>query len=80
MILTRAKAVSLFQKLNDYCKEHHIKIRLNYIGLAKIVMQRYRYVILVNDRHDKFICNNPKFLKKWTLNESLKHVSPLSYK
>lgn len=84
MILTRTKAASLFLKLDKYCKENHLKIKSkscgNYMGLAKIVMQRYRYVILVNDQHDKFICNNPKFLKKWTLKESLKHVSPLSYK
>ena len=84
MILTRAKAISLFLKLDKYCKEHHLKIKSkscgNYIGLAKIIMQRYRYVILVNEKHDRFICYNPKYLKKWALGETLKHVSPLSCK
>ncbi len=84
MILTRDRAISLFEKLNDYCKKNHLKIKSkscgNYMGLAKIVMQRYDFVILVNDNHDKFICYNPKYLKKWTLKESLKHISPLKIK
>ena len=85
MILTRAKAISLFQKLNDYCKENHLKVKSKscsstYIGLARIIMQRYNFVILVNDNHDKFLCHNPKYLKKWALQQSLKHISPISYK
>lgn len=83
MILTRIKAALLLQKLDNFCKENNLKVATKgngkYIGLAKIVMRRYKYVILVT-KHTKFICNNPKFLKKWALKESVKHISPLSYR
>lgn len=84
MILTREKAVSLFSKLNDYCKKNNIKVSTptngRYTKLARIILQRYKYVVLVNNNNDKFICYSPKYLKKWAMKESLKHLSPLSYK
>ncbi len=84
MILTRATAFSLFQKLDNFCKENGIKVATNangrYIRLARIILQRYKYVILVKKNHDKVICYSPKYLKKWAMKESLKKVSPLSHR
>jgi len=44
--------------------------------LALDVMRRYTYVILL-DESGKYLCNNPKYLKKWAMFESLRNVKPL---
>lgn len=82
MVLTKDKALELLKALNKYCKKHKIAMSRNksirYIELAKIVMERYSYVILMH-KGTKFICNSPKFLKKWALHESLRNITPLFY-
>lgn len=82
MKLTKEKALLLFQKLEEYCKRNkielspHKSIRLHRI--AKIIMQRYGSVIIVNDNGNKYLCNNAKYLKKWAMGESLGNAgSPL---
>ena len=82
MILTKDKALKLLVALDEYCKKHNVSLSKNksirYIELAKFIMQRYNAVILVSGS-TKFICNSPKFLKKWSLKESLRNYSPLVY-
>ena len=82
MILTRKKALKLLEALDKYCKKHKITMSRNksirYIELAKLVFQRYKTVVLIQG-NTKFICNSPKFLKKWVLKESLRNMNPLFY-
>lgn len=75
MVLTKEKSALLFEKLEEFCKENKVNmprnksIRLN--ELAKAVIQRYGSVVLMDDK-GKRLCNNAKYLKKWTFRESLK--------
>ena len=82
MVLTRNKAIKLLNALEAYCKSKKIFLSKNksirYIHLAKIIFVRYKSVILISG-NTKFICNNPKYLKKWAMHESLKGISPLFY-
>ena len=82
MILTRNKAFELLHALDIYCKSNKIPMpknkSLRYIQLAKIVFKHYRSIALV-DESTKFLCNSPKYLKKWALHESLRNISPLFY-
>lgn len=78
--LTRTKASMLLNKLYAYCVKNNIvlpkdkeKIRL---VLANIVIERYKYVILI-DSKTKLLCNNPKYLKKWVLFKNIKSTRPL---
>lgn len=77
MILTKEKALLLFIKLEDYCKKNKVSLSHNksmrLIELAKIVMRRYGSIVLL-DNKTKFLCNNAKYLKKWTFGESLKNA------
>lgn len=79
MILTKEKAKELLEALDKYCKKHKIIMSRNksirYIELAKFVFQRYKTVILILG-NTRFVCNSPKFLKKWALKESLKNIRP----
>lgn len=85
MILTRKKAAELLFALAAYYKRNNIQITHNksmkFIELAKVVMQRYDYVLLVEFHREKsiekYLCNNPKYLKKWAMFESLKNIKPL---
>lgn len=86
MILTRKKAAELLFALAAYYKRNNIQITHNksmkFIELAKTVMLRYGYVLLVENKGksiEKYLCNNPKYLKKWAMFESLKNVKPLTY-
>lgn len=80
MILTRKKAAELLFALAAYYKQNNIKITHNksmkFIELAKDVIERYTYVLLI-DRNGKYLCNNPKYLKKWAMFESLRNINPL---
>lgn len=82
MILTRNKAMDLLHALEAYCKNKHIKMPKNkssrYIALAKLVMNRYNNIVLV-EGNDKYLCNCSKYLKKWTFLESLRKVSPMEF-
>lgn len=78
--LTRTKASMLLNKLYAcYVKNNIVlpkdkeKIRL---VLANIVIERYKYVILI-DGNTKLLCNNPKYLKKWALFRNIKSTRPL---
>lgn len=79
MVLTRIKAIDLLYKLNVYCRQHHVDLPKNksirLIAIAKIVIDRYGSVIL-KDNTGSYLCNNPKHLKKFALQESFKHASP----
>lgn len=83
MVLTRNKAIELLNALDVYCKRKKISLPRNksmrYIRLAKIIFARYKSVALINE-NTKFLCNNPKYLKKWAMHESLKGVEPLLYR
>ena len=82
MILTRKKAAELLFALAAYYKRNNIEISHNKsirtIELAKEVIKRYTYVVLI-DKGGKYLCNNPKYLKKWAMFESLKNVKPLTF-
>lgn len=82
MILTRNKAFELLHALDIYCKSNKIPMpknkSLRYIQLAKIVFNRYKSVALIQG-NTKILCNNPKYLKKWAMEESLNNVKPLYY-
>lgn len=82
MILTRKKAAELLFALAAYHKRNNMKISqdksLRTIELAGKVIERYTYVILV-DKGSKYLCNNPKYLKKWAMLESLHNVKPLTF-
>lgn len=80
MTLTKEKAMELLDKLDSYCKDKGIKINSNksvrFIWYAEKIINRYHSVILV-ENGTRYLCNNPKYLKKWARQESLKKVSPL---
>lgn len=80
MILTRKKAAELLFALAKFYKKNKIPITHNksmkFNELALDVMRRYTYVILL-DESGKYLCNNPKYLKKWAMFESLRNVKPL---
>lgn len=79
MILTRDKATRLLCCLEEFCKGKGITLPRNkderYIKLAKMVMQRYGSVVLVDDVC-KTLCNNPKALKRWVMLNSTKNTLP----
>lgn len=81
MTLTKEKAIELLNKLDSYCKDNGIKINasksVRLIYLAKEIINRYHSVIL-EENGTRYLCNNPKYLKKWARLESLKKVSPLN--
>lgn len=86
MIMDRTKAIRLLHMLDTYCKQegiykgkgmkfsHNRSMRL--IWLAKQVMDRYHGVVL-EEEGVRYLCNNPKYLKKWAMLESLRKVDPL---
>ena len=82
MILTRKKAAELLFALATYYKQNNIKATRNksmkFIELAEDVIERYTYVILL-DESGKYLCNSPKYLKKWAMFESLRKVKPLRF-
>ena len=77
MVLTRLKAIDLLYKLDVYCRQHHIELPKNsssrLIAIAGIVMDRYHSIVL-KDTDGSYLCNNPKHLKKYVMQESFKHA------
>lgn len=81
MILTKDKAIKLFDKLEKYCKEHKINMphdsNLRTLQFAKIIMRRYGSIVLVDTSNNnviKFRCNNYRYFKRWTYEQSLKNA------
>ena len=66
--------------LDNFCRKHHVKLSKNYsirmLELANIIIIRYKRVILV-DRGIKYLCNNPKHLKRFIMHEYFKHNSAI---
>ena len=66
--------------LDNFCRRHHVKLSkdpsIRMLELANIIIHRYRGVILV-DRGIKYLCNNPKHLKRFTMHEYFKHNSAI---
>lgn len=83
MILDLTKAKELLQALDAYCRYNHIKLpkgqSVRYIALAKIVMDRYHSIVIASEGC-KYLCNNPKYLKKFALGESLKKTPLLIWR
>lgn len=81
MTLTKERAIELLNKLDSYCKDKGIKISPNksvrLIWCAKEIINRYHSVVL-EENGVRYLCNNPKYLKKWAGLESLKKVTPLN--
>lgn len=80
MILTKEKSNRLFSELLSYCKHNLVPMphnkSLKALFISRIIIDRYHYVILLED-NTKYLCNNYRYLKKWTLGESLKDIKPL---
>lgn len=80
MTLNRNQAYNLMVALDKFCRKRHIKLSRNlsirYLELANIILSRYGGVILV-EGSIKYLCNNPKHLKKFALQESIKKASPI---
>lgn len=70
----------LLNKLYAYCVKNNIALSKDKekmcLVLANIVIERYKYVILI-DGKTKLLCNNPKYLKKWALFRNIKSTRPL---
>lgn len=75
MILDRKKAATLLDRLESHCKGKGIELPKNksmrYIELAKAVIKRFHSVVLVEDNGTKYSCNNPKYLKRWALEQKI---------
>ncbi len=69
MTLDRQKARLLLEKLGYFCMYKGIGLpkddSLRQIELARMVIQRYGAVVLMDDDGSKFLCNNHKYLKRW---------------
>lgn len=74
MILDKSKAMWLFVQLLAFCEEHGISMpkgnSLRYYYVARIVMERYDTVVLIDNDGTKYLCNNYKYLKRWTFCQS----------
>lgn len=74
MTLDKEKAALLLEKLEQFCNSRNIGLpkdkSLRYIRLARIVMQRYGAVVLIDDDSTKFLCNNYKYLKRWAFRQT----------
>lgn len=76
MVLNKEKAILLLEKLEEHCvlkgiiKIPKSKVMRDY-ETVEIILRRYGCVVLEDDNGDRYLCNNPKYLKKWTLGESL---------
>lgn len=77
MVLDKDKAFKLLKALNAHCRQKHIVLHRGKISLAKIIMDRYKYVVLMKDDGTKYLCNNPKHLKKFAMQENVKKANPL---
>ena len=72
LILDKAKAALLLHSLDLYCCRDSKKSKkklargraTRYKEYANKIIARYGAVILV-DGSDKYLCNNPKYLRKW---------------
>ena len=73
MTLNKENAASLLEKLEYFCKYKGIELpkskSLSYIELAGMVIRRYGSIVLVEDNGTKYLCNNPKYLKRWALGQ-----------
>lgn len=81
MILSKEKAALLLEKLWHFCQCKGIGLpkdaSLRDIELARMVLRRYGTVVLMDDDGTKFLCNNPKYLKRWAHKQTtLKVGSP----
>lgn len=80
MVLTRKKGADLLFALRKFYKTNDIKLSKNKsmssIELCADIIHRYTYVLLVENKK-KYLCNNPKYLKKWIMFESLRNLEPL---
>lgn len=74
MVLTKEKAALLLEKLWYFCQYKGIGLpkdaSLRDIELARMVLQRYDAVVLVDDDDTKYLCNNPKYLKRWACRQT----------
>ena len=74
MILDKTKAFTLLMRLLTFCKDHSISMpkgdSLKYYNVARIVMRRYGTVVLIDSDGTKYLCNNYKYLKRWSLGQS----------
>ncbi len=74
MTLDRQKARLLLEKLEWFCMYKGIGLpkdkSLRQIELARMVMQRYGTVVLLDDNGSKFLCNNHKYLKRWAYRQA----------
>ena len=77
MILTRKRGANLLFALKRYYKLNNNK-SFNNIQLCEDIINRYKYVLLISN-NTKFICNNPKYLKKWIMFENLRNIQPIKY-
>lgn len=76
MILDRNKAFKLLKALDTYCGERYIKLSKGNISLAKMIINRYHSVVLLGDDGTMYLCNNPRHLKKYAMQESLRKTNP----
>ena len=74
MTLDKEKAVLLLEKLEHFCINKGIGLprdkSLRYIKLARMIMNRYGAVVLIDDDSTKFLCNNYKYLKRWAFRQT----------
>ena len=82
MVLTRKRGADLLFALRRYYRLNNIRLSRNKsisnIQLCEEIINRYKYVLLVSD-NTKFLCNNPKYLKKWIMFENLRNLQPVRY-
>lgn len=66
--------------LDNFCRKRRVKLSRDpstrLLELAKTIICRYKGVILV-DKNTKYLCNNPKHLKRFIMHEYFKHNSAL---
>lgn len=74
MILSRKKAAELLFALGTFYKRKGME-NIDFSFLSKDIIDRFSIVLII-DNGKRYLCNNPKYLKKFAMYEDTANDNP----